>query len=80
MERVEDRRRALQRLLTAAVVGQRKEGVHYYQGMHDVASVLLLVAGEQGAYHVLSHLACCHLRDCTRQHSSPLCPRHRNER
>ena len=53
-------------MLTASVVRGRAAGVHYYQGMHDVAAVLLLVAGEEGAYRMLSHLATCHLRDCTR--------------
>lgn len=46
--------------------------MHYYQGLHDVASVLLLVLGEAPAYHVLSHLATCHLRDCTRQTLDPV--------
>jgi hypothetical protein len=40
--------------------------VHYYQGLHDVASVLLMVMGERDAFPILCHLATSHLRDCTR--------------
>ena len=65
-DRVDERREALHRVLTASVVRGRPQGVHYYQGMHDVAAVLLLVADEPGAYRMLTHLSTCHLRDCTR--------------
>ena len=42
--------------------------VHYYQGLHDVASVLLLVTGsEVAAFRLLRRLAACQLRDFTRQ-------------
>ena len=41
--------------------------VHYYQGLHDVASVLLLVTGsEVAAFRLLRRLAACQLRDFTR--------------
>ena len=41
--------------------------VHYYQGLHDVASVLLLVTGsEVAAFRLLRRLAGCQLRDFTR--------------
>ena len=41
--------------------------VHYYQGLHDVASVLLLVTGcEVAAFRLLQRLAGCQLRDFTR--------------
>lgn len=42
--------------------------VHYYQGLHDVASVLLLVTGfsEVAAFRLLRRLASCQLRDFTR--------------
>jgi hypothetical protein len=40
--------------------------VHYYQGLHDVASVLLLVAGEPSAFDMLCRLSVGHLRDATR--------------
>ena len=63
----DERREALHRVLTAATVHGRGAGVHYYQGMHDVASVLLFVAGERPAYRMLCHLSTCHLRDCTRR-------------
>jgi hypothetical protein len=62
----DERREALHRVLTAATVHGRDAGVHYYQGMHDVAAVLLFVAGERPAYRMLCHLSTCHLRDCTR--------------
>jgi len=42
--------------------------VHYYQGLHDVASVLLLVTGsEVAAFRLLRRLAGCQLRDFTRR-------------
>ena len=62
----DERREALHRVLTAATVHGLDAGVHYYQGMHDVAAVLLFVAGERPAYRMLCHLSTCHLRDCTR--------------
>ncbi|MEW5303220.1 MAG: hypothetical protein WDW36_005929 [Sanguina aurantia] len=40
--------------------------VYYYQGLHDVASVLLMVVGERDASPLLAVLASVHLRDCTR--------------
>jgi hypothetical protein len=46
--------------------------VHYYQGLHDVASVLLLVAGEPAAFDMLCHLATGHLRDATRSSLDPV--------
>lgn len=61
----EEKRAALKRLLTAAVT--RSGGaVHYYQGLHDIASVLLMTVGEGPAYPLLAHLTGCQLRDCTR--------------
>lgn len=41
--------------------------VFYYQGLHDVASVLLLeLGGEARAFPLLCKLVTCQLRDCTR--------------
>jgi len=41
--------------------------VHYYQGLHDVASVLLLVTrSEAAAFRLLRRLCVGPLRDCTR--------------
>ena len=40
--------------------------VFYYQGLHDVASVLLLVLGARLAFPLLCYLCTGHLRDCTR--------------
>ncbi|KDD72405.1 hypothetical protein H632_c3390p0, partial [Helicosporidium sp. ATCC 50920] len=45
--------------------------VFYYQGLHDVASVLLLTCGEGEAVRLLRHLLRCHLRDCTRPGLEP---------
>jgi hypothetical protein len=46
--------------------------VHYYQGLHDVASVLLLVAGEPCAFDMLCRLTSGHLRDATRASLDPV--------
>lgn len=46
--------------------------VHYYQGLHDVASVLLLVAGEPAAFGMLCRLSTGHLRDATRASLDPV--------
>lgn len=62
----EAKRAALRRVLDAAVAGNAR-GVHYYQGLHDVAAVLLFVCGgERPAYRLLRALVGGHLRDCTR--------------
>ena len=61
----EAKRRALRRVLDGAVAGN-EGGLYYYQGLHDVAAVLLFVCGEPAAYRLLRALAACHLRDCTR--------------
>lgn len=61
----EAQRAALRRVLDAAVAGNAG-GVHYYQGLHDIAAVLLFVCGELPAHRLLRALAACHLRDCTR--------------
>ena len=46
--------------------------VHYYQGLHDVASVLLLVTGsEPAAFRLLTRLTVGPLRDCTRPTLAP---------
>lgn len=50
----------------------RAGDVHYYQGLHDVASVLLLVAGEPAAFDMLCHMATGHLRDATRSSLDPV--------
>lgn len=60
------KRGALRRLLNATVNGRAPGDVSYYQGLHDVAAVLLFVAGERTAAPMLARLAVCHLRDCTR--------------
>lgn len=51
---------------------QRFAAVHYYQGLHDVASVLLLVAGERAAFAILRRLAAGPLRDATRPTLDPV--------
>ena len=47
-------------------------GISYFQGFHDVASVLLLILGEQAAHPVLERLALFHLRACTRTTLDPV--------
>lgn len=64
-EEREARRAALRRVLDATVAGN-SGGVHYYQGLHDIAAVLLFVCGERAAHRLLRALAASHLRDCTR--------------
>lgn len=61
----EKERQALSRIVNATIEGN-KDDVYYYQGLHDVASVLLFVCGEGAAHGILRHLTRCHLRDCTR--------------
>ena len=51
---------------------QKSRRVHYYQGFHDVCSVLLLNCGEKIACGVAERLAVFHLRDCTRPALAPL--------
>ena len=60
------RRRELRRLLNATVCSRRPGEINYYQGLHDIAAVLLFVAGERPAAQMLARMAVCHLRDCTR--------------
>eukprot|EP00884_Botryococcus_braunii_P017782 jgi/Botrbrau1/4688/Bobra.0218s0010.1 len=61
----QQKREELHRLLTAAVSSGPQE-MFYYQGLHDVAGVLLLVLGEASAFRVLRVLCRTHLRDATR--------------
>ena len=61
-----DRRRRLSCAETA------ETRVRYYQGFHDVCSVLLLNCGETIACGVAERLAVFHLRDATRAHLAPL--------
>lgn len=61
----EDKRKELQFVLDATVCSQDGT-IFYYQGLHDVASVLLLTMGDRAAYETLTHLSLCQLRDCTR--------------
>ena len=56
----------------AGVVCAHADTVHYYQGLHDIASVLLMVCGEASAYRLLERLALGHLRDCTRATLDPV--------
>ena len=49
-----DKRPALRRVLNACVCNEidletREQGVYYYQGLHDIASVILLVVGDEEA-------------------------------
>lgn len=70
---VEERDRERSRLsdiITASLEGNM-QGVYYYQGLHDVASVLLLVCGEGSAHAMLHKMVRCQLRDCTRSTIDP---------
>ena len=49
-----DKRPALRRVLNACVCNEidletKEQGVYYYQGLHDIASVILLVVGDEEA-------------------------------
>lgn len=55
----------LKSLLNAAT-GHHHGQAFYYQGLHDIASVLLFEIGERPAFLVLRHLMTNHLRDFTR--------------
>eukprot|EP00753_Platysulcus_tardus_P022722 PLAT9938.1.p1 GENE.PLAT9938.1~~PLAT9938.1.p1 ORF type:complete len:356 (+),score=152.34 PLAT9938.1:338-1405(+) len=59
------RRRVLSDMLNALFVSQPE--LHYYQGLHDVCSVLLRVCGGGLAFQLLQRLASGHLRDCMRE-------------
>jgi len=61
----EEKRQELRFVLDATVCAQGGT-IFYYQGLHDIASVLLLVMGDRTAYQTLTHLSLCQLRDCTR--------------
>mmetsp|Transcript_19506 Transcript_19506/g.54266 ORF Transcript_19506/g.54266 Transcript_19506/m.54266 type:complete len:415 (+) Transcript_19506:333-1577(+) len=63
-------RQSLKRLLNATV-GSLQD-VYYYQGLHDIASVLLLILGEHMAYAALRTLTTAHLRDFTRPTLEPV--------
>jgi len=54
--------RQLQRLING-VVCSNVGSVHYVQGLHEVAAVLLMVLGETAAYQVLETILMHHLRD-----------------
>ena len=65
-----DDERQIERVKLANIINASLQGnatgVYYYQGLHDVASVLLMVCGEGVAHGMLNKLVSCHLRDCTR--------------
>jgi len=63
------RQSELKRVITGVVASH--PDVHYYQGLHDVAGVLVLVLGEHAAYVHLDRLVQHHLRDCTRYTHAP---------
>ena len=58
-----NRRRAELKTLLNGVVGANPGVVHYYQGLHDVASVLLLTLGLEAAFGALEALALTRLRE-----------------
>ncbi|KAK9868698.1 hypothetical protein WJX84_002032 [Apatococcus fuscideae] len=64
-------RAQLKSLLNAAI-GHHNGQAFYYQGLHDIASVLLFEIGERPAFLVLRHLVRNHLRDFTRPTLEPV--------
>lgn len=54
------------------VVTAHSGSVFYYQGLHDIAQVLLLVLGFETGFRVLSRLVVGPLRDCTRPDLDPV--------
>eukprot|EP00899_Mesostigma_viride_P024174 jgi/Mesvir1/4941/Mv04566-RA.1 len=62
VEERDEWRRKLERLINL-VVSRNAPTLHYYQGFHDVASVVLLVMGsESAAYPLLERMALHHFR------------------
>ncbi|XP_072855744.2 TBC1 domain family member 20 isoform X1 [Pogona vitticeps] len=61
----EEQRRVLQEQLIDVILQVLREHpeLHYYQGYHDIAVTLLLVAGERMAVALLEKLSLLHLRD-----------------
>ncbi|KAK9861427.1 hypothetical protein WJX84_012159 [Apatococcus fuscideae] len=64
-------RAQLKSLLNAAI-GHHHGNAFYYQGLHDIASVLLFEIGERPAFLVLRCLMTNHLRDFTRPTLEPV--------
>ena len=46
--------------------------LHYYQGLHDVAAVLVRICGNAAAPAMLERLTLGHLRDCVRGSLDPV--------
>ena len=55
---------ALKEQLTRVILRllAENEALHYYQGLHDVALTLLLVAGEEIAFAIMSVITTYHIR------------------
>jgi len=64
------KQKELERLINGVVASH--PDVFYYQGLHDIAGVLLLVLGEEAAYVHLDRLVQHHLRDFTRPTMDPV--------
>ena len=60
--------------MLATAVTQEGQEVYYYQGLHDIGSVLLFATETQGAASLLATLALTHLRDFTRYLNAPHMP------
>ena len=60
----EAQREALKEQLTRVILRllAENEALHYYQGLHDVALTLLLVAGEEIAFAIMSVITTYHIR------------------
>eukprot|EP00027_Filamoeba_sp_ATCC50430_P002344 CAMPEP_0168553946 /NCGR_PEP_ID=MMETSP0413-20121227/7516_1 /TAXON_ID=136452 /ORGANISM="Filamoeba nolandi, Strain NC-AS-23-1" /LENGTH=358 /DNA_ID=CAMNT_0008584651 /DNA_START=132 /DNA_END=1205 /DNA_ORIENTATION=- len=57
----QEKRAELSRIIHAILATHPE--LHYYQGFHDVASVFLLIAGEENAFAMVERLSLYHIRD-----------------
>jgi Rab-GTPase-TBC domain len=65
------KREQLSAIINALV--RREKGAHYYQGLHDVVAVLLLVTGdEQVAFAILQRLCSFYFKEFMRETFKPL--------
>eukprot|EP00698_Gefionella_okellyi_P022513 TRINITY_DN7478_c0_g1_i1.p1 TRINITY_DN7478_c0_g1~~TRINITY_DN7478_c0_g1_i1.p1 ORF type:complete len:398 (-),score=64.83 TRINITY_DN7478_c0_g1_i1:149-1342(-) len=55
------KREALSRIINAILC--KHSELHYFQGFHDIASVFLLVAGEDEAFPMVQRISLDHMRD-----------------
>lgn len=67
------KRAVLRRVLNSVVQRHAPTGVHYWQGLHDIASVLLVTTGDEAlSCAMLETLLLHHLRDCAASTLAPV--------